>query len=209
MLSNNYCNILNITRLFVINHMKSYDLSHDFNHIDRVVKLSKIIFNKENINNYNYNNNYSDAFQIEMSALLHDIGDNKYIDNNTCQTNIIKNYLDSINSIDPNDKNEILRISTNISLSKDKDDLSNSDFKLNIVRDADRIDSLGSIGIMRYISYNLIKINNHNFDSIVNNIDERTQRLIKMIRTDTGKKIANKQVKIIKDFVYNYRSNKL
>jgi len=181
--------------------MNNYDVSHNFDHIERVVKLSEYISFKENIISN------KDIFHIKMGALLHDIGDNKYINNNITQYKIINNYLNKLN-INCNDKKEILNIACNISLSKDTETLFNYKYiKKYIVQDADRIDSLGSIGILRYVSYNIIKLNNSNFDNIVYNIEERTNRLMNKIKTNTGKELANKEVKIIKDFINNYKNH--
>jgi len=196
-----YKTIINNTNLFVKNYMKNYDISHNYEHVNNVVILSKFIAEKENIYNI------TDLFHIEMGALLHDIGDSKYIMSNTTQFNIINNYLNSIPNLTNYDKNQIIQISCNVSLSKEHTFTYNyKHIKLYIVQDADRINSLGSVGIFRYILFNKIKKNNINFNNIINDIITRTNKLILFIKTKTGKILSLYHLKLINDFIYNYKN---
>lgn len=193
--------IINNTNIFVKNYMNHYDITHNFDHVNNVVLLSKFIAQKEHIFNI------TDLFHIEMGALLHDVGDSKYITYNTTQFNIINNYLNSVPYLSDIDKNEIIKISCNVSLSKEnKFNYNHKNIKLYIVQDADRINSLGSIGILRYILFNFIKKNNINFNNIINDIITRTCKLIMFIKTKTGKILSFYHLKIINDFIYNYKN---
>ncbi len=198
-MKNNYNQILNITHEFVKSYMNDLnDISHDYNHIQLVIKMSLEIAFKEGIKND------KDLFHIEMGALLHDVGDSKYT-KGKIQSDIINNFLKTIKILNINDRKEIIRISSNISLSKDNSyNKFKNDLKLNIVQDADRINSLGAIGIMRYISYNIKNSKEPSFNATINNMRERTNKIMNFIRTKTGKKIANKHVKIIKCFIKDY-----
>jgi uncharacterized protein len=174
------------------------DISHDYNHILLVIKIALDIANKEGITNPN------DLFHIEMGSLLHDIGDSKYT-NGEIQAVIIDNFLKKMKGLHIQDKKEIIYISSNISLSKDIDvEKFNNQLKLNIVQDADRINSLGAIGIMRYLSYNIKKAKEPSFETTIENMKTRTKKVMKFIRTKSGKLIAKKHVKIINDFIKNY-----
>jgi len=62
---------------------------------------------------------------------------------------------------------------------------------------------LGSIGITRYFIYG-IKKTNSTINEIITNIQTRTNILIKNIKTNLGKEIAEKKFKIIKDFIEDY-----
>jgi len=200
--NNRYQNIINRTRKFVKKYMNDLkDISHDYKHINYVINLALKIAKYEKINNKR------DLFHIKMGALLHDIGDTKYYKGN--QYNYIKEYLNKIKCLNKYDKNEILKISSNISLSKDNNiNYNKKKIKLYIVQDADRINSLGSIGIMRYISYNLINKKENSFDEIINNIIKRTNKIKKFIRTNSGKEIAKKHFKLINSFINNYKNFK-
>jgi uncharacterized protein len=194
-----YNRILKKTHEYVKNYMNDLnDISHDYNHILLVIKIALDIANKEGITNPN------DLFHIEMGSLLHDIGDSKYT-NGEIQAVIIDNFLKKMKGLHIQDKKEIIYISSNISLSKDIDvEKFNNQLKLNIVQDADRINSLGAIGIMRYLSYNIKKAKEPSFETTIENMKTRTKKVMKFIRTKSGKLIAKKHVKIINDFIKNY-----
>ena len=59
---------------YVRTYMSNYDGSHDFNHIKRVVHLAKIIQSTESSPE-----NPTDVSVVTLSALLHDVGDKKYL----------------------------------------------------------------------------------------------------------------------------------
>jgi len=198
-MKNNYSNILNITHDFVKSYMNDLnDISHDYNHIQLVIKTSLEIAYKEGIKNNR------DLFHIKMGALLHDVGDSKYT-KGKIQSDIINNFLKTIKILNIDDRKEIVRISSNISLSKDNSyNKFKNDLKLNIVQDADRINSLGAIGIMRYISYNIKNSKEPSFNATIDNMKQRTNKIMKFIRTKSGRKIASNHVKIIKNFIKDY-----
>ncbi len=194
-----YNTIINSTVKFVKSYMTNLnDISHDYTHIKLVIKYALEIAKKESITNKR------DLFHIKMGALLHDIGDSKYTNGN--QFIIIKKYLQSIKKLSSYDISEILKISANVSLSKDTNPkYDKNKLKLYIVQDADRINSLGSIGIMRYISYNVKNMKEPSFSDIINTIELRTNKIKLFIRTKTGKNIAKSHIKLVNDFILNYK----
>ena len=187
--------ILKETRKFVKEYMNNLnDVSHDYKHIKLVVKYSSKIAKEEGIKNPKY------LFQIRMGALLHDIGDHKYTNEN--QKKILLKFLNKFKKLNKIDKREIIEIASNVSLSKEDNRINK---KLDIVKDADRINSLGSIGIMRYISYNIINNDEPDFNEIIENMKRRTKKIIKYLKTTSGKKMSIKHLKLIKSFIKNYR----
>ena len=198
-----YISIISKTKIFIKDYMTSLnDISHDYNHIILVVKLAIKIAKKEGFYKQR------DLFHIIMGALLHDYGDSKY--SNESQSKLIKDYLKRFKLLKAYDKNEIIRLASNISLSKDinhnNDNNHKRQLKLYIIQDADRINSLGAIGIMRYISFNLNNKKEPSFDEIIRNMNSRTIKIKKFIKTKTGNKIANSDgnFKLIDDFIKNY-----
>ena len=187
--------ILKKTKKFVKKYMnKINDISHDYNHIKLVIKYSLKIAKKEGVNDIN------ELFIIKMAALLHDIGDHKYTNKN--QKKIINKLLNKFGKLRKDDKKEIIEIASNVSLSKE-DNRKNK--KLDIVKDADRINSLGAIGILRYATYNVKNSEKPSFKEIISNLTNRTEKIKMNIKTMTGKKIAKKQLKIISKFLKNYK----
>jgi len=195
--------IFNRNQLYILKKTKKYvkkymnnlkDVSHDYKHIKLVVKFSSKIAKKEGIKTS------KELFQIKMGALLHDIGDHKYTNEN--QINILRDFLSKFKNIDNDDKSEIIEIASNVSLSKEDN---RNNYKLDIVKDADRINSLGSIGIMRYISYNIINSDKPSFDEIIKNIKERTKKIKRYLKTSSGRKISKKHLNLISLFINNYK----
>ena len=195
-----YLSIIKKTRQFVKNYMTNlHDISHDYNHINLVVKVARQIAKKEGIKKER------DLFHIIMGALLHDIGDSKYTKIN--QSVIINNYLKRFCQLSNYDKREIIKISAYVSLSKDiSHDYNKKKLKLYIVQDADRINSLGSIGIMRYIAYNINNSIKPSFNEIITNMTKRTNKIKSFIKTKTGQQLAQKQFKLISYFINNYNN---
>ena len=205
----NYKNIIEETKIFVKNYMKSYDESHDYKHIKRVKKLALKLAKKEKLNELS-------KFKVIIASLCHDIGDNKYTNDENEQRTVLTNFFKG--KLDDSIIEEIIYISTYTSLSKeilnmnmnmnmnmnnDDDENHNKNKILHCVQDADRIDSLGSIGISRYFIYGIRK-KNSNLEEIILNIKNRSKLIKKYIKTDYGKKLAKRKYKIIKLFLKDY-----
>jgi uncharacterized protein len=187
--------ILKETKYFVKEYMTNLDdISHDYKHIKLVVKFSSKIAKKEGINNS------KDLFQIRMGALLHDIGDHKYT--NECQKKILWKFLNKFKKLRKNEKRDIIEIASNVSLSKEDKRINKN---LDIVKDADRINSLGAIGIMRYISYNINNSDEPSFNDIITNMKDRTKKIRRNLKTKSGKKMSKKHLRLISLFLNNYK----
>ncbi len=190
--------IIEDTEYYVSKYMTNYDISHDFNHILRVKELATTIAIKENIDK-------DDIFIIQLGALMHDIADHKYCTEIFTQENIIRSFYENI--LEKNIIDEVVKIACNTSLSKEYNN--NNPIickKLYCVQDADRIDSLGAIGISRYFAYGIIK-NTSNIDSIIKNLEYRTNILMKYIKTDYGNLEAEKKYAIIRLFIEDYKNS--
>lgn len=188
--------VLEETKKFVRNYMDGLnDISHDYSHIKLVIRYSMRIAKMEGIRDLR------SLFHITMGALLHDIGDHKYTDEN--QVKVLRKFLNKFRDLKRYDKDEIIRIASNVSLSKEDGVKGNK--KLDVVKDADRINSLGSIGIMRYVSYNIINNGKPSFKEIIGNIRRRTRKIMRYLKTEGGKEIARKHQNLISLFLNNYR----
>jgi uncharacterized protein len=187
--------VLQQTENFVEDYMKAYDWSHDYDHVIRVKNTATSIGISLNLST-------DDIFEIQLGALLHDINDNKYACSGPSQAEIIEDFLR--NKLEKDQISSIVMIACNTSLSKE---MSSScqiqNVKLDCVRDADRIDSLGAFGISRYLKYGITK-NNNNLQNIIENLETRTSLLVPRIRTDYAKSILEKKLNLIKLFVEDY-----
>ena len=195
--------IIILTEDFVKDYMRLYDDSHSFEHAIRVKNIATRLALSENLNE-------DQIFIIQLAALTHDINDSKYNNNNNedTQENVLRSFFNNLIEDEAVLEN-IIHISCNVSLSLElanKNDIRS--IELDCVRDADRIDSLGSMGISRYFTYGIVK-KQSNIKSIIENIENRTNILMNNINTDMGKKISKDKYNIIKMFIEDYKDTML
>ena len=195
--------IIILTEDFAKDYMKKYDDSHSFEHAMRVKNMATTLAISENLNE-------KQIFIIQLAALTHDINDSKYSNNNEdTQENVLRGFFDNLID-DKSILENIIDIACNVSLSLEltKPTYSPKSIELNCVRDADRIDSLGAIGISRYFTYGIVN-KQSNISSIIDNIENRTNILMNNINTDMGKKITIDKYRIIRMFIEDYRNTML
>tara|TARA_B100000795_G_scaffold269969_2_gene261472 strand:- start:6006 stop:6632 length:627 start_codon:yes stop_codon:yes gene_type:complete len=193
--------IINKTELFANENMNKYDESHNFSHALRVKNLATKIAIDEKLND-------DEVYEIILASLVHDINDHKY-NSEEDQESKLKEFFSNL--LEPARVDRVVYLACNVSLSKEVE-LANANTKcisynldkqLICIRDADRIESLGSMGIIRYIIYGTVKINS-NIDTIIKNIEDRTMILMQNIKTNMGKKISSDKYTIIKIFIDDY-----
>ena len=135
--------------------MANFDGSHDFFHVERVRNLALQIAVKEGI---------KDLELVELTALLHDVNDHKYVqkEGNKENNDKIKAILNKYN-ISSEKQAKISLIIDNMSFSKEIKlknaenaevyanylSLIEANPELACVQDADRLDAIGAIGIGR------------------------------------------------------------
>ena len=190
--------VLNQSEDFVEKFMASYDWSHDFHHVMRVKKMATDIALSLNLS-------IEDIFEIQLGALFHDINDEKYRTIDMTQEQIISEFL--YDKTDTNIIQSVVQIACNTSLSKEiESSCPITCIKLFCVQEADRIDSLGSIGISRYFKYGITQ-RNSNLQDIMENLEARTTSLISHIKTDYAKGIIHKKIALIKLFIDDYNAS--
>ena len=188
----------------------SFDHSgHNFSHIERVVKNAELLIKHEGGNRK----------IIITACYLHDIIDTKLFTDIEKQKEKIINVLVESSYV-PTEIEEILEIIDAVSFSKGNiNDVDN--LNLEIVRDADRLDALGAIGIIRTIEYGASKkrefYTEENLDRSLDEVKfskstETTlshfyDKLLKLkdyMHTYTAKKIANERTKFIEEFLSEF-----
>lgn len=137
----NKSEIIQQASAFVRQTLANEPTGHDWYHINRVVKLSEKIAQKEG----------GDIFKIKLVALLHDISDYKLYKTEQEGIDKLNCFLDKIID-DEQFKNEIKITINGISF---KGGLNAQQLSLEgkIVQDADRLDAIGAIGIARAFAY--------------------------------------------------------
>jgi uncharacterized protein len=136
-------NTVNKTIEFVKKELEFAEGGHDWWHIYRVWKNAKTIAQKENAN----------LLIVELAALLHDIADSKF---NSGDEEIgpekAGKFLIEI-GLNNEITNTVVSIIKNVSYKGGKEKGTFSSIELDIVRDADRLDAIGAIGIARAFNY--------------------------------------------------------
>ncbi|ANU13233.1 HD domain protein [Planococcus halocryophilus Or1] len=117
---------------------EQFDASHDWQHIERVMKNAKMILAHEN----------ADVFIVELAVLLHDVSDPKYKKPNEDLEREILEGLDLTNK----QRQEIQDVIASVSFKGGNGKPATSS-EAKIVQDADRLDAIGAIGIARAFAY--------------------------------------------------------
>lgn len=134
--------VINKTIDFVKAKLEGDSSGHDWWHIYRVWNLSKKIQEKEG----------GDLFIIEMAALLHDVADWKFYENEEAGLTVVRDWLVKVGILqEPVEK--IIDIIRNVSYKGAgvADQMKTIEGK--IVQDADRLDAIGAIGIARTFAF--------------------------------------------------------
>jgi uncharacterized protein len=186
--------------------------SHDWFHIERVCNLAIYLQEKEG----------GDRTIIELAALLHDISDHKYNGGNwqAGATVAIKLMLEIGVSHEIAEK--VAHVISQVSFkgAKVRDDVESIEAK--IVQDADRLDAIGAIGIARAFSYGGSKNRPLYHPEIeptlhsskeeyaksvshtVNHFYEKLFLLKDLIKTKTGRDLAEKRHQLMQKFIADF-----
>ena len=121
--------------------LSSDTTGHDWSHIERVVNTTKTIAEAEE----------ADLFICEAAAILHDVIDDKIVQDPADALKELKKFLTSI-EVAPDESEAIESIITRMSF---KNHQENQELSLEgrVVQDADRLDAIGAIGIARVMCY--------------------------------------------------------
>ena len=169
---------------------------HDWSHIERVVNTTKTIAKAEG----------ADLFICESAALLHDVIDDKIVQDPAEALKELKKFLTSI-EVTSEQIEAIVSIITRMSFKnhQEKQELS---LEGKVVQDADRLDAIGAIGIARVMCYsgstgrpihkpemkpreNLTPEEYRNGESTaIMHFYEKLLKLKDLMNTDYGKKLA-------------------
>ncbi|KAM7201493.1 hypothetical protein V8F33_003317 [Rhypophila sp. PSN 637] len=183
---------------YVKEYMRNYDASHSWDHIERVVGLARYIYDKSE------NKDSLDLRTIQLAALLHDVGDRKYIKPTEDPATLIANLLISHNC--PKDlASKIQTICHGVSYSSEIKDtekvvrLIEQYPELAVVQDADRLDALGAVGIARMFTYGGAKMNRP-LQGGMDHFDEKLLKLEGMMKTDVGRQLGRERTQRLEDF---------
>mgnify|MGYP003365038485 CR=1 FL=1 len=195
---------------FMRDTLASDQSGHDSSHIDRVLALAKKIL---------INEPQADEFIVLAAATLHDTYDDKLFKDPAAAKNKLAEFLQSI-SVDSQSMFEII---DNMSWSAQVFGHHKTlDINGQIVQDADRLEAIGAIAIIRTFKYGFahdqidydpaIKPRDLKSKSeyrnerqpILNHFYEKLFKIKDSLNTETAKKLAVKRDKFMHDFVAEY-----
>ncbi|KAH8685909.1 hypothetical protein BGZ60DRAFT_364660 [Tricladium varicosporioides] len=193
---------------FVEKYMSKYDGSHDFNHIRRVVGLAHLLYNevnKEREEQTLFDEDPDlDLHVITLSALLHDVGDKKYLEPGQDGNTLVLATLLGFGA--PEELAiKVQRIVLGVSYSSEIKDPTQVQSlimrypELAIVQDADRLDAIGAIGIGRTFTFGGAKGAKHMGETIAH-FEEKLEKLESMMKTNPGKRMALERTARLKTF---------
>lgn len=135
--------IIENTKQFVKSKLTSAEGGHDWFHVERVLNTAVYIAKNEK----------ASFFIVKLGALLHDIADSKFHNGNEEIGPVIaKKFLESQN-VSQSDIEHVINIIKNVSYKNSFDNNVFESIELEIIRDADRLDAIGAIGIARCFNY--------------------------------------------------------
>ncbi|KAF6832841.1 HD domain-containing protein [Colletotrichum plurivorum] len=183
---------------YVEAYMAKYDPSHDFAHIKRVVSLAHRIHAASSRANL-------DKHVITLAALLHDVGDKKYLKPGEDASTLVSSVLRSLGA-DEVLADRVQAICLGVSYSSEIKDparvtaLIEKYPELAVVQDADRLDAIGAVGVGRCFTFGGAKGARSMDDSIVH-FQEKLVRLEGMMKTDAGREMARERTRRILTFM--------
>eukprot|EP01134_Creolimax_fragrantissima_P007665 CFRG7665T1 len=206
--------VLKATVDFCKELLKDNDASHDYSHADRVRNVAIKLGRGESLN--------QTSMQIvEISALLHDVDDWKYCPEDKGELSRTREFLKQQEF--PH-SDVVLRIVKSMGFKESLNNKDQNQFvepELAVVQDADRLDAIGAVGVARCLTFggrfnrvlydpniaprvNMTKEQYQNQtaqQTTINHFHEKLFLLKDMMKTDTGRQIANERHLFMEQFV--------
>ncbi|MEX0930925.1 MAG: HD domain-containing protein [Candidatus Paceibacterota bacterium] len=200
------------TVFFVKQKLKDAEAGHDWWHIERVRKNALHIAEEEGV----------DLFVVELGALLHDIADSKFHDGDEdVGPKTAQEFLESQN-VSEGVVVHVENIVRHISFKGSQHKQSWMSPELAVVQDADRLDSIGAIGIARVFTYGGYKnreLYNPEIEvkleltreeyrkhkgTTINHFYEKLLLLKDLMNTKTGKQLARSRHEFMKAYLTQF-----
>lgn len=178
---------------YVKAYMANYDGSHDFHHIQRVVRLAQHI--------QSHTENTSRDI-VTLAALLHDVGDRKYLKPGEDASTLISSVLISLGASEAL-ATKIQTICLGVSYTSEVKDpakvtaLIGEHPELAAVQDADRLDAIGAVGIGRCFAFGGAK--GRTLGDAMEHFDVKLLKLESMMKTDEGRRLAVERTERLRD----------
>ena len=179
--------------------MAGQQAGHGIDHVLRVLRTAREIQTQVG----------GDAFVVALAAWLHDVGDAKFQQGVERSAQFTREILASLDVSGPV-IDHVAHIVDNISFRKGSKAAVLS-LEGQIVQDADRLDALGAIGIVRTIEYGaafeqpfFIENNCNNLPTGVGHFFDKLFKLRALLNTDPARRIAEQRESFMRNFLTQF-----
>lgn len=167
------------------------DAGHDWAHVDRVRRNALYIARKER----------ADPFVVELAALLHDVADWKFHEDESAGGKIARAFLEE-QKVSDAVVGEVCFIVDNVSW-KEGRGRSMRTLAGKVVQDADRLEAIGAIGIARTFTYGGYR--NRSLQNSIAHFHEKVLLLKDRMNTRTGKSLAARRHRFVQAYLKEFR----
>ncbi len=187
--------LIQATTAEVSRRLSQQQAGHGFDHVQRVVKSARIIQAEEG----------GDMLTVELAAVLHVVGDAKFHNGIERSGQISREILKALDASESLVK-QVVSIVDRISFRKRKT-AGPLSLEGQIVQDADRLDALGAIGIVRTIEYGtsigqpFFAPQQADSPSGVSHFYEKLFKLRALMNTETAKRMAIEREEFMRNFL--------
>jgi uncharacterized protein len=171
---------------------------HGFDHVERVLASARAISAEAG----------GDRFVIELAALLHDVGDAKFHNGAERSGEMSREILSEL-GVDEATTSHVAHIVDILSFRK-RGDAEPLTLEGQIVQDADRLDAIGAIGIVRTIEYGatvgqpFYVADDATAKSGVGHFYEKLFKLRDLMNTAAGKRMAEQREAFMRTFLEQF-----
>ncbi|TVY42600.1 Uncharacterized protein LSUB1_G000659 [Lachnellula subtilissima] len=200
--------LVNKVAVYLVGYMKQYDGSHDFNHLQRVLGLAHTIYDQLQTSSATTPlptpQPALDLTVITISALLHDVGDKKYLKEGDDAKTMVRDLLLGFGAGESLAE-KIQAICTGVSFTSEMKDVGHvkrlikEHPELAVVQDADRLDALGAVGVGRVFTYGGAQ-EKRGMESSMGEFENKLFAREGMMKTEPGKKMAKQRMEILRTF---------
>jgi uncharacterized protein len=180
--------VLTTLRQHIYDRFYNDTSGHNYDHMIRVSNLSTYIAKEEGL----------DSFLPEVIALTHDYYDEKLVQDPAESKQELMALLKQI-GFDNDTIDVIIHAIDVISFRYNKEATT---LLQQVVKDSDRLDAIGAIGIIRTIQYGTT--HNRPLDETMQHFDDKLFRLKDLLHTKTAQTVAEERHQLMRDFYDAY-----
>ncbi|KAM0333144.1 hypothetical protein ACHAQA_001803 [Verticillium albo-atrum] len=195
-------NLVTQAASYAKDYMSNYDASHDWSHILRVLALAHKIYNDPATTSANQ---ALSLRKITLAALLHDVGDKKYLQPGQDHTRLVQDLLLARGAPEALAA-EVQAVCLGVSYSSEIKDPSKVTAliarypELAVVQDADRLDAIGAVGVGRCFTFGGAKGADRGLQGSVDHFEEKLLRIEGMMKTEAGRRLAAERTERLRVF---------